>query len=840
MCVGSVNVFGDWPGSGDALEATPSGNHRTRPKQKEKHLTHKRAACPVLYAGNVDGMAADESMFMRTVLALNDAFKSEDSSLALPSEERLARAADADADADANANADADGAQRRIRVEQQVQQLTLSRKAKRSMMKGSQSNSQLTSTTSFRSGPMKVFRSYFDHNDASGPNRPVVRMTKPHWARQRFPRGNGGECGMIRYGSSGNSFSWGSAGFTLPVMRTVSSADRLHGTFPLQNSACSEMLQNARPFVSGHSATLQLPNKPVIEDSLDDVFLPDTSHITPLRAEHQTVFWEKQNIQRTPIQHGDAAWATPNIWQRQETVRRQPSVVSTHTVQMAVAKQQEATADTLKSGKQAAPMTMRVAVNHLTEKNEEMQISAANFIQNQCFSSADAKKRLSVLHGIPKLLKLLDSDSGEVQQAATAALRNVIYENSDNKMEVKDHEGIGLILRLLKTNREVETRRQLTGLLWNLSSHDMLKEQLGREAVKPLTDTVLVPCSGITEGEEPKLELLADPEVFLNATGCLRNVSSAGPNARKAMRDCDGLIDCLVYYVRGTIADYKPDDQALENCVCILHNLTYQFECEVSEPIRSVVQESRRSAAAETQRAGCLVMRNAKLSDDHSESECPLLEEKCNPRGVEWLWSSITIRMYLSLLAISKRQLTQEASIGAMQNLTAGNRGASQAMAHSIVQREGGLQQVKRVLQEGEEDVKRASVCLLKNMSRYKELHSDIIKQVLPELVSVLHASDTDSAQPGDVTSVCQILNNLSQASVQNARAVLNNGVLPRIIKISSKERHGSTKAGQAASVLLHTLWRYSELHGSYKKAGYRKTDFINNRTVKAVNSAHN
>lgn len=117
----------------------------------------------------------------------------------------------------------------------------------------------------------------------------------------------------------------------------------------------------------------------------------------------------------------------------------------------------------------------------------------------------------------------------------------------------------------------------------------MLKEQLGREAVKPVTEAVLVPCSGITEGEDPKLELLADPEVFLNATGCLRcvcvgwgslnasdfiylckcshpyfvprNVSSAGPNARKSLRDCDGLIDCLVYYVRGTIADYKPDDQ---------------------------------------------------------------------------------------------------------------------------------------------------------------------------------------------------------------------------------------------------------------------------------------
>lgn len=71
--------------------------------------------------------------------------------------------------------------------------------------------------------------------------------------------------------------------------------------------------------------------------------------------------------------------------------------------------------------------------------------------------------QLSQLNGIPSLLKLLDSDSGEVQQAATAALRNVIYENNENKMEVKDHEGVGVFLHLLRTNRDIETRRQLTG-----------------------------------------------------------------------------------------------------------------------------------------------------------------------------------------------------------------------------------------------------------------------------------------------------------------------------------------------------------------------------------------
>lgn len=54
-----------------------------------------------------------------------------------------------------------------------------------------------------------------------------------------------------------------------------------------------------------------------------------------------------------------------------------------------------------------------------------------------------------------------------------------------------------------------------------------------------------------------------------------------------------------------------------------------------------------------------------------ADTDYPLLEEKGSPHGVEWLWSAITVRMYLSLIAVSTNQHTKQASIGALQNLTA-------------------------------------------------------------------------------------------------------------------------------------------------------------------------
>lgn len=67
------------------------------------------------------------------------------------------------------------------------------------------------------------------------------------------------------------------------------------------------------------------------------------------------------------------------------------------------------------------------------------------------------------LRGIGKLLQLLDSDDEEVQRVAAGALRNVVYQSSENKMEVKENDGLATILRALKSSRDVETRRELTG-----------------------------------------------------------------------------------------------------------------------------------------------------------------------------------------------------------------------------------------------------------------------------------------------------------------------------------------------------------------------------------------
>ncbi|XP_018411596.1 PREDICTED: plakophilin-2 isoform X2 [Nanorana parkeri] len=482
-------------------------------------------------------------------------------------------------------------------------------------------------------------------------------------------------------------------------------------------------------------------------------------------------------------------------------------------------------------------MTLERAVSLLQSDSSSAYwlVTACNFIQHECFQKIEARRRVYTLGGIPRLIRLLNSDNEELQRAACAALRNLVFEDNDNKLEVCEQRGMPILLTLLRDTQDLEIKRQITGLLWNLSSNDQLKIMLIRDALSTLNKSIIIPCSGWKEGEYSKNDMMNDVDIFYNATGCLRNMSSAGPEGRQAMRDCDGLIDSLVHYVRKSIADYKPDDRATENCVCILHNLSYQLESELPGQYSKYFYVQNRDHVANETNIGCFGGRSRKVKE---WGETPVAEEISNPRGVEWLWNSIVVRMYLSLIAKSSRNYTQEAALGSLQNLTAGNGSMPFSVAQMVVQKESGLQHVRNMLFASEPGVKRTSVSLLRNLSRNSSLHNDISTEMMPDLVRALPDSVPDSNIANDTAaSLCYVLNSLISSSSQNARLLLQNGGVRKLINLSSKDGAMGTKAGKAASLVLYNMWTHQELHNAYKKATFKKGDFVNPKTSKAYHS---
>ena len=62
-----------------------------------------------------------------------------------------------------------------------------------------------------------------------------------------------------------------------------------------------------------------------------------------------------------------------------------------------------------------------------------------------------------------------------------------------------------------------------------------------------------------------------------------RNVSSAGDYGRKKLRECEGLVDSVLYLVKKAIEKAYIDNKSVENCVCVLRNLSYRSQ-EIEDP----------------------------------------------------------------------------------------------------------------------------------------------------------------------------------------------------------------------------------------------------------------
>ncbi|RVE56785.1 hypothetical protein OJAV_G00224510 [Oryzias javanicus] len=453
-------------------------------------------------------------------------------------------------------------------------------------------------------------------------------------------------------------------------------------------------------------------------------------------------------------------------------------------------------------------MTLAQAFTYLIQDNKEKQEHAIKCLQKE-FLQDDNWKEVFQPEWIKHLLQLLSHENKEVQCVSAGVLRVVVHEDSEKKMEVEEKQGLNIITDALNCSEEKETRKHLTGLLWNLSAHDEIKEKFSQKDIQTLTS-------------------------------CLRNLSSADTKIRDEMRNCKNLIDSIVLYVRNSVADGWSNDESIEHCICILQNLSYMLDLNPKLSLEGESEAKKPEPKPKNTSVGCFPSRSVEASKKDPPCKPPALVEKANPVGVEWLWSPILIRTYLSFLACSKHDATREGVLGALQNITAGKKKRSEAIAHFIISKEDGLQKIKSLLSKCDlEMCDSALIHLIRNLSCHRSMQPVIVEHVVEKLVQLLPNDDRNNEKETlGTTNICQILINLTTGDKENAKSIIKLGALNKINNISRTRKNHPTSAGRAACVLLQLMWKYSELHSYIKKeTGLKKRHFINDRTNAVMNS---
>ncbi|KAJ8360445.1 hypothetical protein SKAU_G00169700 [Synaphobranchus kaupii] len=486
-----------------------------------------------------------------------------------------------------------------------------------------------------------------------------------------------------------------------------------------------------------------------------------------------------------------------------------------------------------------ADISMKEAVEYLVSQDENYQHCGASYIQHRTYKEDQAKQEVFQLKGIPPLVALLRSPSTQVQQTASAALRNLVFKNDRNKEEVHRCSGVPEASALLRDTNVPETQKQLTGLLWNLSSAESLKPELIKNALPVLTERILVPFTG--SGEQ-SANINMDQDVFYNATGCLRNLSCVKKGNRKTIRNSRGLIDSLVNYVQACVAADRPDEKSVENCVCVLHNLTYQLETEAPNHFSMITSLAtpNRSSPQQTPASpiGCFSQQNSKIPQE-TTFDYPVMEDS-NPKGVGWLFHSKAMQTYLSLLSDSQSDATKEACVGTLQNLTA-NKGivskqVSSVMSQTVVQKLNGLHNIAPLLQSSNPSIQKTAVALVGNLSRTPQLQRSMARQTLPQLIGILSTAGQNGSNSDDtMATACQTVGSLLVADPETGKKHLNNSFINSLNDLS--RNNFFPKSSKAAALLLYGLWAEKSFQGFLKKQRMNKSSFVNDITTSAHKS---
>ncbi|XP_043080879.1 plakophilin-1 [Puntigrus tetrazona] len=472
-------------------------------------------------------------------------------------------------------------------------------------------------------------------------------------------------------------------------------------------------------------------------------------------------------------------------------------------------------------------ITMEKAVEYLSQADVNLQLTGASFIQHHTFTEDSAKQEVWRLGGIPALIQLLKSDNLQLQQAAAATLRNLVFKDNNNKLEVERCEGIEAVLTLFRNTTVIETQKQLTGLLWNLSSADELKPELIKTALPLLTESVVVPYNFWTNKH-------IDSEVFYNTTGCLRNLSCASDQERILMRSCPGLIDSLVTYVQNQLDSGDQDDKSVENCVCILHNLSYQLEKEAPDHFSQFAVPDEKPNENNNKKS----LFSPKSTKTQKDFIFPAMDKE-DPEGVAWLYNQKSLQMYLSLLACGQKEATLEACCGALQNLTASKSPLSTLMSQSIIQKRGGLSAISHLLKAKNPSLQKTAMSLVGNMSRVTSLRGDIAQKILPDVSTVLSAVTPNMAgSDSSLATACRVMNTLMLADPVTGKKVINATLVDSLIMLSKNVSFDSAR--KAAGVLLYSMWGQKDIQSVLKKQGLNKDMFINDVTATAYKTATN
>ena len=320
------------------------------------------------------------------------------------------------------------------------------------------------------------------------------------------------------------------------------------------------------------------------------------------------------------------------------------------------------------------------------------------------------------------------------------------------------------------------------------------------------------------------------------------------------------------------MAKEKINSKCVENCMCILRNLSFRLQ-EIVDPnydreVRPMPTSSDEMAAAAaavnaaaasspstTGPTSILKSKKNKLlssSSSSSSSKKKNWEEEflasvypynmpvpSEGHPQEQLWSLHTLANYLTVIKESTVRDTIEAAVGCLQNLTACYWRASMLIRQEI-RRLKGLPTLVHLLKSDEfedEPIVSVTAIALRNLALDAKNRELIGKYAMRDLVAKLPAphAPPPTTRPltvlneDTITAALACINECIKSAASGGdfvKSCYNEGGVKRMVYITRNAHYFPIKIVKYAAHVLTSMWKHKHLHEMLKRDGFKETDF--------------
>ncbi|KAL5109920.1 Plakophilin-4 [Taenia crassiceps] len=418
------------------------------------------------------------------------------------------------------------------------------------------------------------------------------------------------------------------------------------------------------------------------------------------------------------------------------------------------------------------------------------------------------------------------------------------------------------------------TVESATATLCNLSLYPEFRDTISRNGLPCLIRNIVLPYSGVTQNantsiQSQKSAVIYERPTFIYATGTIRNILVEDAECRHRLRETMGLVAALSCICSQCVENYDYDGKALENCVCILRNLSFALQ-EVRDPAYLVRREAAYSVAATTpmteKRIGfkrpCVGLKGHRRGivmnlrktpptniwmgggPDYLDRPPSNLE---SIQGSRLLWAQDLIENYIAILRHSTNLVILEATAGAIQNLTACEWEPS-AEVRSFFRSGDNVLVLAAPLISEDDGVVLTTATALRNVAEEESLRDLVAFYAMRLLIARLPVLQAPSTIDGEIvvpthhivslhtaSAILATLYVLVKANSERASLFLDCGGVQPCLAIAHTGLYvdptdpvpsNRDKTVRFARFLLQTLWNQRDLQDRFKKAGLRAAHF--------------